>query len=66
MVPSRRPNFHAVSRELEANDPELLAAIIEALDDDHPNIAMIQRSLEAVGIDMGYSSVVRWRDHVRR
>jgi hypothetical protein len=66
MVPSRRPNFHAVARELEANDPELLAAIIEALDDDHPNIAMIQRSLEAVGIDMGYSSVVRWREHVRR
>jgi hypothetical protein len=27
---------------------------------------MIQRSLEAVGIDMGYSSVVRWREHVRR
>jgi hypothetical protein len=66
MVPSRRPNFHAVSRELKANDPELLAAIIEALDDDHPNIAMIQRSLEAVGIDMGYSSVVRWRENVRR
>ncbi|MCP4844424.1 MAG: hypothetical protein GY901_04895, partial [Actinomycetia bacterium] len=52
--------------ELEANDPELLAAIVEALNDDHPNIAMIQRSLEAVGIDMGYSSVVRWREHVRR
>jgi hypothetical protein len=66
MVPSRRPNFHAVARELEANDPDLLAAIVEALDDDHPNIAMIQRSLEAVGIDMGYSSVVRWRENVRR
>ena len=36
MVPSRRPNFHAVTRDLEANDPELLAAILEALNDDHP------------------------------
>ncbi len=66
MVPSRRPDFHAVARDLEANDPELLAAILEALNDDHSNIAMIQRSLEAVGIDMGYSSVVRWRENVRR
>ena len=66
MVPSRRPNFHAVTRDLEANDPELLAAIVEALNDDHPNIAMIPRSLEVVGIEMGYSSVVRWREHVRR
>jgi hypothetical protein len=65
-APNRRPNFHAVARDLKANDPELLAAIVEALNDDHPNIAMIQRSLDAVGIDMGYSSVVRWREHVRR
>ncbi|MEL0211495.1 MAG: hypothetical protein VW891_13125 [Novosphingobium sp.] len=66
LIPNRRPNFHAVTRDLETNDPDLLAAILEALHDDDTNIAMIQRSLEAVGIDMGYSSVIRWREHVRR
>ncbi len=66
LIPNRRPNFHDVTRKLEANDPDLLAAIHEALHDDNTNIAMIQRSLEAVGIDMGYSSVIRWREHVRR
>jgi hypothetical protein len=27
-VPNRPPNFHAVARNLQANDPELLAAIV--------------------------------------
>jgi len=64
--PTRRLNWRMVTRQLEQTDPDLLAAIEEAFRDDTANTAMIARSLEAVGIDMGYSSVIRWRDHVRR
>lgn len=53
-------------RHLQESDPDLLAAIHDVFQDDTASTAMIVRSLESVGIDMGYSSVVRWREHVRR
>ncbi len=53
-------------QQLEESDPDLLAAIHEVFRDETASTAMIVRSLEAVGIEMGYSSVIRWRDHVRR
>lgn len=66
LTPTRRLNWRATMRQLERTDPDLLAAIEEVFRDDTANTAMIQRSLKAVGIDMGYSSVVRWREHVLR
>jgi len=64
--PTRRLNWRMTMQQLEESDPDLLAAIHEVFRDNTASTAMIVRSLEAVGIDMGYSSVVRWRDHVRR
>ena len=64
--PTRRLNWRMTMQQLEESDPDLLAAIHEVFRDDTASTAMIVRSLEAVGIDMGYSSVIRWRDHVRR
>lgn len=66
LTPTRRLNWRATMRQLERTDPDLLAAIEEVFQDDTANTAMIQRSLKSVGIDMGYSSVVRWREHVLR
>ena len=64
--PTRRLNWRMTMQQLEESDPDLLAAIHEVFRDETASTAMIVRSLEAVGIDMGYSSVIRWRDHVRR
>jgi hypothetical protein len=51
---------------LEVADPDLLDAVNEALADEAASLAAIHRSLKEVGVDIGYSSLIRWRDHVRR
>jgi len=51
--------------QLEVEDPDLLDAVNEALVDESASLAAIHRSLREVGIDIGYSSLIRWRDHVR-
>ena len=51
---------------LENADADLLDAVNEALSDESASLAAIHRSLREVGVDIGYSSLVRWRDHVRR
>lgn len=58
--------FKAIARQLEVTDPELHAAVVVALADEMTTAVQIQRSLEAVGVEIGYSSLCRWRDHVRR
>lgn len=64
--PTRRLNWRMTMHHLQESDPDLLAAIHDVFLDDTASTAMIVRSLESVGIEMGYSSVVRWREHVRR
>lgn len=64
-TPTRRANYHQVMTHLEANDPDLLDAVNEALADESNSLAAIHRSLRSVGVDVGYSSLIRWRDHVR-
>jgi len=51
--------------KLEASDPDLLVALEDALADESASLAAIHRSLRDVGVDIGYSSLIRWRDHVR-
>lgn len=63
--PTRRANYRRVMDHLEQHDPDLLAAINDVLADDHLSLAAIHRSVRDVGIDIGYSSLIRWRDHVR-
>lgn len=65
-APSRRANYHQVMTHLEDTDPGLLDAVNEALVDEANSLAAIHRSLKSVGVDIGYSSLIRWRDHVRR
>ena len=58
---TRHINFSSDRREVPA------MKLIERMSRRDPSFAaMIQRSLKSVGIDMGYSSVVRWREHVLR
>lgn len=63
--PTRRDSYTTVIARLEQSDPELLAAITEALSETHASLAAIHRSIREVGIDIGYSALVRWRDYVR-
>ena len=64
--PTRRPSFNQIMTHLEVADPDLLDAVNEALADESLSLAAIHRSVREVGIDIGYSSLIRWRDHVRR
>lgn len=64
--PTRRPSYFQLMTQLEVDDPDLLDAVNEALVDESASLAAIHRSLREVGIDIGYSSLIRWRDHVRR
>lgn len=64
--PTRRPSFGQIMTHLEVADPDLLDAVNEALADEAASLAAIHRSLKEVGVDIGYSSLIRWRDHVRR
>ena len=63
--PTRRPSYTQIMTQLEVDDPDLLDAVNEALVDESASLAAIHRSLREVGIDIGYSSLIRWRDHVR-
>lgn len=64
--PTRRPSFQQIMSHLQNADADLLDAVNEALSDESASLAAIHRSLREVGVDIGYSSLVRWRDHVRR
>ena len=64
--PTRRPSYAQIMTQLEDDDPQLLDAINEALADESASLAAIHRSIRGVGIDIGYSSLIRWREHVRR
>jgi len=63
--PTRRPSYVQHMTQLEVEDPDLLDAINEALADESASLAAIHRSIREVGVDIGYSSLIRWRDHVR-
>ena len=66
IVQSRRASYAVITRKLEEEDPDLLVAILDALKDETAAMAAIHRSLEAVGVEIGYSSLLRWRDDIRR
>ena len=63
--PTRRASYVRIMEKLEASDPDLLVALEDALADESASLAAIHRSLRDVGVDIGYSSLIRWRDHVR-
>lgn len=65
-APTRRASYRQVIDNLFETDPELLAAVEEALANESSSLAAVHRSLRAVGVDIGYSSLIRWRDHVLR
>ena len=62
--PSRRQSYHRVSDTLSNADPDLLDAVIAAFKDDSVPTTSIHRALLDLGYDVGYSSVIRWRQHV--
>ena len=66
LTPTRKRSWKAIARQLEQTDPELFEAVVAALADELSSMAAIHRSLEAIGVDIGYSSLVRWRDDVVR
>lgn len=62
--PKRRQSYHKLTDVLAETDPDLLAAIQTAFHDDTVPTTSIQRALLDLGYPVGYSSVVRWRQHV--
>jgi len=64
-APTRRTSYTQIMARLETEDPDLLDALNVALADHSASLAAIHRSLRDVGVDIGYSSLIRWRDHVR-
>lgn len=64
-APTRRPNYLQVIDHLHTTDPDLLHAVEEALADESLSLAAVHRSIREVGVDIGYSSLIRWRDYVR-
>ena len=62
--PSRRQSYHRLTERLAQEDPELLAAVQAAFADETVPTTSIHRALKELGYDCGYSSVVRWRQHV--
>lgn len=64
-APTRRPSYLKIMEKLECSDPDLLMAVEDALADESVSLAAVHRSLRDVGVDIGYSSLVRWRDYVR-
>jgi len=53
-----------VSDTLNNADPDLLDAVMAAFKDDSVPTTSIHRALLDLGYDVGYSSVIRWRQHV--
>lgn len=64
-APTRRANYRQVIDHLHETDPDLLHAVEEALANESLSLAAVHRSIREVGVDIGYSSLIRWRDHVR-
>ena len=64
-APTRRASYLQIMEKLACSDPDLLVALENALEDESASLAAIHRSLRDVGVDIGYSSLIRWRDYVR-
>lgn len=62
--PSRRQSYHRLADRLRDQDPDLLDAVLAAFGKDEVPTTSIHRALSDLGYDVGYSSVIRWRQHV--
>lgn len=60
---TRRRTYLEIADEVRQSEPELLDAVEAAFRDGAIPLAAVHRALGDIGIEIGYSSLVRWRDH---
>lgn len=60
---TRRRTYLEIAENLRRNEPELLAAVEAAFTAGEIPMAAVHRALSDVDVEIGYSSLVRWRDH---